>query len=170
MPKRHYAEAGDIAALNRLLSVDLKLAIADNDLFKVNRMAELHQIQVIYPYLDRAVGIASGRIPADLKIKGWVKRYIFKKAFADFLPPEILEKKKHGFGLPTGDWLRHHSGFRELARSLLLDERSVQRGYFRRSAIEHLLTLHDEEASSYYGSQIWNLMMLELWHRNYADK
>ena len=169
VPKRHYARAGNIAALNRLLYVDLKLAISDNDLFKVNRMAEAHGIQVLYPYLDPKVGIASGKIPADLKVKGWSKRYIFKKAFENFLPEEILKKKKHGFGLPTGDWLRHHSGFRSLAHSLLLDTRSLQRGYFQRSAIERLLKMHDEESSSYYGSHIWSLMMLELWHRNHID-
>jgi hypothetical protein len=50
----------------------------------------------------------------------------------------------------------------------LLDRHS-KRGYFRRPALERLLMLHDQETSSYYGSQIWNLMMLELWHRNFAD-
>ena len=169
VPKRHYANAGNIAPLNRLLYVDLKLAIADNDLFKVNRVAEANGVQVLYPYLDPLVGSVSGRIPAGLKIKGWSKRYIFKKAFDNLLPEEILKKKKHGFGLPTGDWLRHHKGFRELARSLLLDPRSLQRGYFQKSALERLLRMHDQESSSYYGSHIWNLMMLELWHRNHAD-
>jgi asparagine synthase (glutamine-hydrolysing) len=149
--------------------VDLKLAVADNDLFKVNRMAEAHGIQVRYPFLDAHVGTTAGRIPADLKVKGWSKRYIFKKAFENFLPGEILRKKKHGFGLPTGEWLRHHPGFRDLARSLLLEPRALQRGYFKRPALERLLKLHDEERSGYYGSSIWYLMMLELWHRHHAD-
>ena len=170
VPEQHYARAGDVAALNRLLYVDLKLAIADNDLFKVNRTAEAHGIQVLYPYLDPHVGIASGKIPAALKVKGWSKRYIFKKAFENFLPKPILQKKKHGFGLPTGDWLRKHAGFRDRARALLLDTRSLQRGYFKRPALERLLRLHDEESSGYYGSHIWNLMMLELWHRKHVDK
>lgn len=168
--RRHYRQAGEISPLNRLLYVDLKLAVSDNDLFKVNRMAERHGIQVRYPYLDSHVGIMSGRIPAGLKVKGWSKRYIFKQAFAKFLPEEILTKKKHGFGLPTGDWLRNHPGFRELARSLLLDSRSIQRGYFQRSALEGLLKTHDEERSGYFGSHIWNFMMLELWHRTHADQ
>ncbi len=168
--RRHYRQAGEISPLNRLLYVDLKLAVSDNDLFKVNRMAERHGIQVRYPYLDSHVGVASGKIPAGLKVKGWSKRYIFKQAFAKFLPEEILTKKKHGFGLPTGDWLRSHAGFRELARSLLLDSRSVQRGYFQRSALEGLLKTHDEERSGYFGSHIWNFMMLELWHRSHADQ
>jgi asparagine synthase (glutamine-hydrolysing) len=170
VPRRHYSNSGDVAALNRLLYVDLKLAISDNDLFKVNRMAEANGVQVLYPYLDPRVGMISGKIPASLKIKGWSKRYIFKKAFENFLPQEILKKKKHGFGLPIGEWLRHHLGFRDLARSLLLDRRSLQRGYFKRSAIEQLLKLHDSEASSYFATHIWNLMMLELWHRHHADR
>ncbi len=170
VPRLHYARAGDCAPLNRLLYVDLKLAIADNDLFKVNRMAEAHGIQIRYPFLDPHVGMTSGKIPADFKVKGWSKRYIFKKAFENFLPDEILRKKKHGFGLPTGEWLRHHRGFRDLARSLLLEPRAVQRGYFKRPALEHLLKLHDQESSSYYGSYIWYLMMLELWHRSHVDK
>src|SRR6266511_3567057 len=82
---------------------------------------------------------------------------------------EILQKKKHGFVFPTGDWLRNDRGFRDLARSLLLENRSVQRGYFKLSAVEELLQKHDSESSNYYGSHIWNFMMLELWHRCHFD-
>jgi asparagine synthase (glutamine-hydrolysing) len=169
VPRQHYLRAGNIAPLNRLLYVDLKLAMADNDLFKVNRTAAIHGIQVHYPYLDPLVGRISGKIPARLKVKGWTKRYIFKKAFENLLPKAILQKKKHGFGLPTGEWLRYNPGFRDLARSLLLDSRAIQRGYLKRPAIEQLLKLHDGEASSYFATHIWNLMMLELWHRHHAD-
>jgi asparagine synthase (glutamine-hydrolysing) len=170
VPRQHYARVAACSSpLNRLLYVDLKLAVADNDLFKVNRMAEVHGIQVRYPFLDPHVGITSGAIPANFKVKGWSKRYIFKKAFENLLPGEILTKKKHGFGLPTGEWLRHHRGFRDLARSLLLEPRPIQRGYFKRAAIERLIKIHDQESSSYYGSYIWYLMMLELWHRAHVD-
>jgi asparagine synthase (glutamine-hydrolysing) len=170
VPRQHYRRAGEVSPLNRLLYVDLKMAVADNDLFKVNRTAERFGIQIRYPYLDPVIGTASGRIPAGLKVKGWSKRHIFKRAFAHFLPAEILTKKKHGFGLPTGDWLRSHHGFKDLARSLLLDSRSLQRGYFQRSALEELLKAHDQERSSYFGGHIWNFMMLELWHRTHADQ
>ena len=170
IPREHYRRSGNVSPLNRLLYMDLKLAIADNDLFKVNRMAESLGIQVRYPFLDKQVAAASGRVPAKLKVKGWKKRYIFKKAFQKLLPAEILAKKKHGFGLPTGDWLRSDPGFRELARSLLLEPRSINRGYFKRHALEQLFVQHDAETSSYYGSHIWNFMMLELWHRNHVDR
>ena len=166
----YYRKLNGASWINRLLYLDMKLAIADNDLFKVNRAAESLGIQVRYPYLDTRLAAAAGKIPAHLKLKGFSKRYIFKKAFQDLLPEEILKKKKQGFGLPTGDWLRSHPGFRELARSLLLDSRSLQRGYFNRKALESLLDSHDKETSSYYGTFIWNFMMLELWHRSHSDR
>jgi asparagine synthase (glutamine-hydrolysing) len=169
MPRQHYQKIGAVASLNRLLYMDLKMCIADNDLFKVNQMAAASGVNVCYPYLDRELAELTGRIPAALKLKGLRKRYIFKKAFEKLLPEEILRKKKHGFGMPTGEWLRHHCGFRDLARSLLLEPRAVHRGYFKRSALERLLKLHDEEKSSYYGTYIWYFMMLELWHRQHAD-
>jgi asparagine synthase (glutamine-hydrolysing) len=170
MPRRHYEKVRTAHPLNRLLYMDLKMCIADNDLFKVNRMAEALNMKVCYPYLDRELAEIMGKIPAGLKLKGFQKRYIFKRAFEKLLPQEILSKKKHGFGLPIAHWLRTHSGFREMAHSLLLDPVSLQRGYFTRNALEKLLRQHEEEKSDFYGAFIWNLTMLELWHRKHADK
>jgi asparagine synthase (glutamine-hydrolysing) len=169
MPQLHYQNAIAAAPLNRLLYMDLKMCIADNDLFKVNRMAEALGVTVCYPYLDRELAELTGRIPAGFKLKGFQKRYIFKKAFENLLPQEILRKKKHGFGLPVARWLRSHAGFRDLAHSLLLDNSTLQRDYFRRNALEDLLHRHDAEKSDFYGTFIWNAMMLELWHRNFQS-
>jgi asparagine synthase (glutamine-hydrolysing) len=170
LPRRHYAKVRMANPLNRLLYMDLKMCIADNDLFKVNRMAEALSMKVSYPYLDRDLAEITGKIPAKLKLKGLQKRYIFKRAFEKLLPQQILSKKKHGFGLPIARWLRTHTGFREMARSLLLDASALQRGYFKPNALEELLRKHDEERSDFYGPFIWNLMMLELWHRNHKDR
>jgi asparagine synthase (glutamine-hydrolysing) len=168
--REHYDRTAGASALNRLLYLDMKMAIGDNDLFKVNRTAEGLGLAIQYPFLDREVAAVAGKIPARLKMKGLKKRYIFKEAFRGLLPREILRKKKHGFGLPTGHWLKSDPGFRDLAQSLLLDARSVQRGYFKRAGLENLLRQHEAEASTYYGSFIWNFMMLELWHRTHGDR
>jgi asparagine synthase (glutamine-hydrolysing) len=167
IPQHHYHKVRTTELLNRLLYMDLKMCIADNDLFKNNRMAEASGIDVCYPFLDRKLAEMTGKIPAALKLKRQEKRYIFKKAFKTLLPEEILGKQKHGFGLPIARWLRTHPGFRELARSLMLDKESLQRGYFKRNALENLLDQHDQEKSDFYASFIWNFMMLELWHRNH---
>lgn len=168
-PRRHFAKVASAAPLNRLLYMDLKMCIADNDLFKVNRMAEASGVKVCYPYLDRNLAEMTGKIPAYLKLKGLKKRYIFKKAFEALLPNEILRKKKHGFGLPVARWLRNHPGFRDMARALLLDSKPLQRGYFKRQGLEMLLQSHDKESSDFYSPYIWNLMMLELWHQRHSD-
>ena len=128
LPRRHYAKVRMANPLNRLLYMDLKMCIADNDLFKVNRMAEALSMKVSYPYLDRDLAEMTGKIPAKLKLKGLKKRYIFKRAFEKLLPQEILSKKKHGFGLPIARWLRTHPGFRRngpltFARCVSLAER-----------------------------------------------
>jgi asparagine synthase (glutamine-hydrolysing) len=144
--------------------MDLKMCIADNDLFKVNRMAEALGVKVCYPYLDRGLAELTGKIPVGLKLKGFQKRYIFKRAFAELLPRDPA--KETWFWPSIAHWLRTHAGFREMARSLLLDTSALQRGYFSPNALEKLLHRHDEEKSDFYATIIWNLMMLELWHRN----
>ena len=93
----HYKHPGSgTSELNRLLYLDLKLAIADNDVRKVSGMAELAGVQVRYPLLDTRLAEFSGQIPSALKLRRFQLRYIFKLALADFLPPEVLSKTKHG--------------------------------------------------------------------------
>lgn len=155
--------------LNRLLYLDLKLAIGDNDLLKVTRTAELADVEVRFPLLDLSLVEHTTTWPADLKVRGLEKRYAFKRAFRDLLPAEILAKRKHGFGVPTGLWLKTHPGFTALAHDLLLAPRARQRGYLRRGAVEDLLARHRSDTTSYYGDVLWTLLMLELWHRHHLD-
>jgi asparagine synthase (glutamine-hydrolysing) len=155
--------------LNRLLYLDLKLAIGDNDLLKVTRTAELAGVKVRFPLLDLDLVEFTGTLPARLKVRGLEKRHLFKRAFRQLLPREILAKRKHGFGVPTSGWLRDHAQFRELARETLLSTRARERGYFRAGAIEELLDCHQSDATPYYGDLIWRILMLELWHCRHLD-
>jgi len=155
--------------LNRLLYLDLKLAIGDNDLLKVTRTAELAGIKVRFPMLDLELVEFTGTLPAKLKVRGFEKRHLFKRAFRKLLPDEILAKRKHGFGVPTSAWLRDHRQFRELARDALLSSRARERGYFRAGAIEELLDYHRSDVTPYYGDLIWRILMLELWHCRHLD-
>jgi asparagine synthase (glutamine-hydrolysing) len=166
----HYANAPARDHLDRLLYVDMKITLADNDLPKVTCMSELAGIQVRFPYLDRSVAEFSGRIPARLKVKGFEKRYLFKRAFRELLPAEILQKKKHGFGIPVATWLNSDARMRELSRDVLLSARSFGRGYFRRQFIEDLFRRAEGDDSTYYGDTLWTFLALELWHRQVVDQ
>ena len=165
----HFETASATAELNRLLHVDLKITLADNDLFKVVRTAEAAGIAVRFPMLDHPLVELMATIPASYKVRGTEKRYIFKRAFRRLLPREILAKVKHGFGLPTSEWLKSHQGFRELGRDILLSSRSRQRGYFAPGAVEELFRLHEADHTPFYGDRLWTLLMLELWHRRHGE-
>jgi asparagine synthase (glutamine-hydrolysing) len=167
--RRHFDAVAARSELNRLLYVDLKITIGDNDLFKVTRMAELAGIAVRFPMLDPRLVEFTGTLPAWHKVRGTEKRYLFKRAFATLLPAATLAKVKHGFGLPISDWLRTYGPFRELARDTLLSSRSRERGYFATGVMEELFRLHEGDRTAFYGDLLWSLLMLELWHRAHGD-
>lgn len=169
-PDRYYYAASARDHLDRLLYVDMKITLADNDLPKVTCMAELAGIEVRFPFLHRPVAEFSGRIPARLKVKGLEKRYLFKQAFRNLLPPEIIQKKKHGFGIPVAPWLKSDRRLRELSHDVLLSSRAFERGYFRRDFIENLFRQHETEDSTYYGDTLWTFLVLEMWHRQAVDE
>jgi asparagine synthase (glutamine-hydrolysing) len=124
---------------------------------------------VRFPLLDPRLVEFTGTMRACHKVRGLEKRYLFKRAFRDLLPREILGKRKHGFGVPTAEWIKTHPGFRALAQDILLSSRARQRGYFRPGAMEDLFRRHAAEPTPYYGDTLWTFLMLELWHRRHAD-
>ncbi len=163
--RRWYADAPAGDDLNRFMYIDLKGTISDNDLVKVTRMSELAGLKVHFPFLDYSLAELSGRIPAGMKMRGLRLRSFFKDAYADFLPEATRKKRKHGFGLPIPVWLRTDPGLKSMAEDLLLSRRSLERGYFQRPFVESILQRHRTDTTSFYGTLIWHLMMLELWHR-----
>jgi len=167
--REHYHGTRAQSELNRLMGVDLKITLGDNDLFKVTRAAEVAGVAVRFPLLDVSLVEFTGTLSARDKVRGTEKRYLFKRAFASVLPAEILAKVKHGFGLPVGEWLKTHSGFRELLHDTLRSSRCRNRNYYAPGALESLFRRHAEDHTPYHGDVLWTLLMLELWHRRHGD-
>ncbi|MDP1681745.1 MAG: asparagine synthase-related protein [Burkholderiales bacterium] len=147
--------------INRMLHLDMKFTLADNDLRKVSRACELGGVAVRYPLLDEALVAFSAELTPDEKVRGQYLRYFFKKSLADFLPREIIDKSKHGFGLPFGLWMQTHPELRALANDSLSALR--KRGIVQPAYIDRLLDQHRGGHASYYGVMVWVLMMLEQW-------
>jgi asparagine synthase (glutamine-hydrolysing) len=147
--------------INRMLALDFKLTLSDNDLPKVSRMCELAKVNIAYPMLDDGVLDFSLRLAPELKLKGTKLRYFFKEALRGFLPDAIITKSKHGFGLPFGPWLRDHAPLQKIAYGSLeqLGDRGIVRKEFTRELIDVVKSGH----AGYYGTMVWVLMMLELW-------
>jgi asparagine synthase (glutamine-hydrolysing) len=153
--------------LNRMLWYDWRFTLADNDLRKVGTMCELAGIRVSHPMLHHDVVDLSTRVPSGMKIRGTELRSFFKRAMIDFLPAEILSKKKHGFGLPFGLWLKTDPKLAELIYSLLSDLKA--RRIIDAEFIDNLVAQHRSGHASYFGYAIWDLAMLEAWLARHID-
>jgi asparagine synthase (glutamine-hydrolysing) len=144
-----------------MLYLDWHHTLADNDLRKVNRMCQLAGIEVEYPMLDDRLVEFSTRVSSRRKMYRNRLRDFYKRAVADLLPPDIINKPKHGFGLPFGVWMAEHPGLQEFAADNL--SRMRRRKIVRADFLDDVLRLHREQHAGYYGEFIWVLIMLELW-------
>ncbi|MBK1706661.1 asparagine synthetase B family protein [Halochromatium glycolicum] len=156
-----YQRPQQATSLNRMLYLDWQQTLADNDLRKVTRMCQLAGVDVVYPMLDDELVAFSCRVPSELKLHRGRLRHFYKEAMRDFLPAGIIDKKKHGFGLPFGVWMHDHKPLQELAYDNLLKFKG--RGIVRAAFIDQLIRWHREAHAVYYGELVWVLMMLELW-------
>jgi asparagine synthase (glutamine-hydrolysing) len=159
--ERAYLSSNAGSLINRMLALDFKYTLADNDLPKVVRSSELAGVEARFPLLHDEVVAFSARLAPVLKLRGPRLRYFFKKALRDFLPREIIKKSKHGFGLPFGRWLYSHEPLRQLALESLSDLK--RRHIIRPEFVDQLTGVHVKSHADYYGTMVWILMMLEQW-------
>ncbi len=161
-----YARTGSSAIVNRMMHLDLKITLADNDLRKVNQACELAGVEVRYPLLDERLMEFAAGVPPRLQLKDNRLRWFFKQALSDFLPPEIVAKKKHGFGLPVGLWMAEFGPLRDLTEDSLAGLKL--RGILNPTYLDWLRTQHAGEHAGYYGVMLWVLVMLEQWLRRHG--
>jgi asparagine synthase (glutamine-hydrolysing) len=156
-----YWEHSSGEILQRLLYTDIKTYLVEL-LMKQDNMSMAASIESRVPFLDHVLVEFATRIPREVQIQGLAGKRILKKAVEDLLPHSIMYRQKLGFPTPWSGWL---AGPRlQTIRDMLLEPRSLNRGYFRREAIEKLF--HDH-FSHHRDNQdrIWRLLNLELWHR-----
>jgi len=159
--RQSYHRPQQASALNRMLYMDWKTTLHDNDLVKVNKMCEMAGVTVRYPLLSQEMINLSCNIPSVDKLQAKELRKFYKQAMVGFLPDEILHKSKHGFGLPFGIWLKDYQPLKELAYDSINSLK--KRPYFKEEFLDHTIKMHQSIHAGYYGELIWVLMMLELW-------
>jgi asparagine synthase (glutamine-hydrolysing) len=158
-----YSETLPYSLINRMLALDFRITLSDSDLPKVNGACDLAGVEVAYPLLDDDLVRFSLGLDPDLKLRGTRLRYFFKEALREFLPREILAKRKHGFGLPFGVWLKSDRRLKELVSDSLSDLRG--RRIVRPEFLSGLLDSRLDDHAPYYGTMVWILVMLEQWYR-----
>ena len=118
------------------------------------------------PFLDHHVVELAARMPIELKRNANVSKKILKETFADLIPDAILSRPKMGFGVPINHWFRNE--LKDLLYETVLSDRAMQRGYFRRKAVQSLVEDHVRGVFD-HSYRLWSLLMLEGWHRTFLD-
>lgn len=153
--------------VEQLLYVDINSYLPEDLLVKMDIATMANSLEARVPFLDHKFMELVGEIPIHLKLRGTESKFILKKVFKDFLPGDILKRKKMGFGVPVSKWFRNE--LKEYIYEVLLDPKTLNRGYFKREGIERLL--NDHIGLRYdHSARIWALLFLEIWFRVFMDK
>jgi len=161
-----FAESDAPDLVDAALDVDVNSYLPDDLLVKVDIASMAHSLEARSPMLDHEFMEFCASLPSRMKLRGRVTKHVLKRAVADLLPPEILNRPKMGFGVPLDHWFRDELA--DMTRETLLSARALERGYFRHEVVEQLLDEHIHGVRSWH-FQLWNLLMLELWHRMFID-
>jgi asparagine synthase (glutamine-hydrolysing) len=169
-PLGHVVAAWDgragLAAVDRLMAVDLDTYLCDDLLAKVDVTSMASSLEVRSPLLDHGLIELAARMPTRQKLRGTEGKVVLRDAVREWLPNEILDRPKQGFAVPLDDWLRGE--MRALPGDVLLDPAATARGIFRPDAVRGLIAEHHEGRDR--ADQLWAMINLELWFRTCVDR
>jgi len=152
--------------IDTMLDTDVNLYLPEDLLLKIDRATMAHSLEARSPFLDHILMEFVASLPARLKLTGGQQKRVLKEMLRGVLPEAILKRPKMGFCVPLARWFRED--LREMAHDVLLAPRATQRGYFQPHTIATLLDAHCRGESN-HAEHLWDLLMLELWHRTFID-
>ena len=164
--QEHFAHSPFGDPISRSQYVDLKSYLVDCLLLKSDKVTAAFSLECRVPLLDSALVDLATSLPASYKYQQGTTKYIFREAMKGLLPESIRTRPKQGFILPFGRWFK--DGLMNSAREILLDRRSLQRGYFDPAGLRRFLadgTMDDRRARAVYA-----LIMFETWNRVFIDE
>jgi asparagine synthase (glutamine-hydrolysing) len=164
---RHFERYAALPWSSQMMRFDTETYLPEDVLTKVDRMSMAHSIETRVPLLDNDVVRAASALPAAFKIKNGRRKHALKEVAARLLPAEVIDRPKHGFGVPLGLWFR--GSLRELFADTLLSPRSLQRGYFQPTFVRRLVGEHVTGARD-HTLRLWQLVVFERWHQQYVDQ
>jgi asparagine synthase (glutamine-hydrolysing) len=160
------APAGD--SLSKLQYLDIKTYMAADVLTKVDRMSMATSLEVRAPLLDHVFAEWVTQLHPRWKLQAGQQKFILKKlAERVGVPRSVIYRPKRGFGIPLVHWFRKE--LKNNLLDLLLEPRTMQRGYFDAGAVRQLVEEHLRGRRD-RSSDLWILLVFELWHRNFLEK
>ena len=156
---------GASTLLDRLLYTDIKTYLVEL-LMKQDQMSMATSIESRVPFLDHKLVEFAATLPDSWKLSGFTTKRILRESMKGLLPESILNRPKMGFPVPFAGWMR--GAWNGVARDVLLDKRSRERGIIDPPAVDALLRDHAAGRTE-GGDRLWSLLNLELWHRTFID-
>ncbi|TMC12601.1 MAG: asparagine synthase (glutamine-hydrolyzing) [Chloroflexi bacterium] len=153
--------------LDAMLEADVNWYLPDDLLVKMDVATMAHSLEARSPFLDHKLMEFMARVPSRYKLRSGQSKYLLKSALRGILPDEILDRPKMGFGVPLGQWLR--TSLRELLEDTILGPTALARGYFRPEALREMVAVNNSGRNDHQ-YLLWDLLMLEMWHRTYIDQ
>lgn len=150
--------------LFKMSYTDLKLALPEDMLTKVDKMTMLNSLEARTPFLDYRLAEYALNIPSGYKLKGTNGKYILKDTFKDLLPDSIIGKSKSGFGVPIGEWFKHE--LNPLLMETLSEINLKKHGLFNYEYIKRMVGLHVSGKQD-LTPQIWSLFVFQMWYELY---
>jgi asparagine synthase (glutamine-hydrolysing) len=161
-----YAECPSRDFVTQTTCADVLTYLPCDILAKVDIASMAYGLECRSPFLDHHVAELAARMPLRFKRKGKQGKQILLDTFGDLLPASIQNRPKMGFGVPLDSWFRNE--LRPLLFDVLLDRKSLDRGWFRPEAVRQLVDEH-VTAKWDHSYRLWNLLILELWQQTFLD-
>lgn len=163
----HYNRDGLRDEIDRRLNCDIETYLPGDLLPKVDRTTMAVGLEGRSPLLDHKLMEFAATLPASIKFPQGRLKAVLKDVAAPLLGREFVERPKHGFSTPVGEWFR--GGLRDLMHELLLSPQAEARGMFRREFIERIVREHETRRANHH-HRLWSLMCLEMWFRVFEDR
>jgi asparagine synthase (glutamine-hydrolysing) len=166
--RRYYDDAPATDLVSRMQYTDVKTYLTADVLTKVDRMSMACSLEVRCPLLDHVFVELAAKLPLAMKMRGGTSKYLLRRLAEQMgVPRHVLYRPKKGFALPLKHWMR--AEMKAELSAVLLEPRTLQRGYFRKEPIERMLREH-KRGERDHSAGLWQLLALELWHRNYLER
>ena len=150
--------------LDQLLAADQKTYLHEL-LMKQDQMSMAASIESRVPFLDHKLVEFAAAMPTRMKLRGLETKYVLRRAMQRLLPKEILKRRKMGFPVPIGAWLRGRFG--NLLDEYVLAARATERGIFDARFVRELVARH--RMGEDHSERLWALINFEIWQRQFID-